>query len=109
RALYYDANTGRVVSEDPIGFNGGDSKLYRDVVNNPRNLTDPLGLLVNAVFNPSNGTLKIIDNDTGRTVIVENVFSGDNTHYPIPPGSYEILEHSHPHWFRLDPIDQYPR
>lgn len=109
RARYYDQTTGRFLSEDPIGFNGGDSNLYRYVLNNPRNLTDPLGLLVNAVFNPSNGTLKIIDNDTGRTVIVENVFSGDNTHYPIPPGSYEILEHSHPHWFRLDPIDQYPR
>jgi RHS repeat-associated protein len=44
RARYYDAETGRFVSEDPIGFNGGDSNLYRYVFNNPISFTDSSGL-----------------------------------------------------------------
>ncbi|MFM6776107.1 MAG: RHS repeat domain-containing protein, partial [Dolichospermum sp.] len=44
RARYYDANTGRFLSEDPIGFDGGDSNLYRYVSNNTITLIDPFGL-----------------------------------------------------------------
>ena len=44
RARYYDANTGRFLSEDPIGF-GDDTNLYKYVLNNPSNATDPSGLL----------------------------------------------------------------
>jgi RHS repeat-associated protein len=42
RARYYDPNTGRFVSEDPIGFRGG-SDFYRYVYNNPVMSTDPSG------------------------------------------------------------------
>ena len=31
RARYYDANTGRWISQDPLGFDAGDSNLYRYV------------------------------------------------------------------------------
>ena len=41
-----DANTGRFLSEDPIGFGGKDPNLYRYVFNDPLNLTDPTGLFV---------------------------------------------------------------
>jgi RHS repeat-associated protein len=41
RARYYDPNLGRFVSEDPIGFEGGDVNLYLYVRNNPVNLIDP--------------------------------------------------------------------
>lgn len=44
RARYYDQSTGRFISEDPIGFNGGDSNLYGYVSNNPITLIDPYGL-----------------------------------------------------------------
>ncbi|MBN2653812.1 MAG: RHS repeat-associated core domain-containing protein [Nitrospirae bacterium] len=37
RARYYDVNTGRFVSKDPIGFSAGDVNLYRYVGNNPVN------------------------------------------------------------------------
>jgi len=45
RARYYDADTGRFISEDPIGFAGGDFNLYAYVQNNPVLLIDPSGLI----------------------------------------------------------------
>jgi RHS repeat-associated protein len=44
RARYYDANTGRWISQDPLGFDAGDSNLYRYVKNGPMGATDPNGL-----------------------------------------------------------------
>ena len=44
RARYYDPSTGRFLSPDPIGFNGGDTNLYRYVLNNPLRYVDPFGL-----------------------------------------------------------------
>ena len=46
RARYYDPKVGRFISEDPIGFKGGDVNLYVYVGNNPINLIDPLGLKI---------------------------------------------------------------
>ena len=46
RARYYDANSGRFISEDPIGFAAGDANLYRYVFNNPVNFRDPSGLVI---------------------------------------------------------------
>jgi RHS repeat-associated protein len=43
RTRYYDPATGRWTSEDPIGFQAGDSNLYRYVGNNPTNAIDPKG------------------------------------------------------------------
>jgi len=47
RARNYDPNTGRFLSEDPIGFAGRDANLYRYVLNNPVKYRDPSGLLRN--------------------------------------------------------------
>jgi RHS repeat-associated protein len=44
RGRYYDPVTGRWTSQDLLGFNAGDSNLYRYVQNNPTNATDPSGL-----------------------------------------------------------------
>ena len=44
RARWYDASTGRFLSEDPAGFGAGDANLYRYVANSPMTLTDPSGL-----------------------------------------------------------------
>jgi len=44
RARYYDPEVGRFISEDPMGFDGGDVNLYAYAGNNPVMLVDPLGL-----------------------------------------------------------------
>ena len=43
RARYFDPNSGRFISEDPIGFHGG-ANFYRYVLNNPLINIDPPGL-----------------------------------------------------------------
>jgi RHS repeat-associated protein len=43
RTRYYDSLVGRFISEDTIGFNGGDANLYRYVANSPIRFTDPNG------------------------------------------------------------------
>jgi RHS repeat-associated protein len=43
RARYYDSQTGRFISEDPVRFEGG-YNFYAYVFNNPANLNDPFGL-----------------------------------------------------------------
>jgi RHS repeat-associated protein len=43
RARYYDPTLRRFISEDPIGFRGGDLNLYAFVRNNPVNNVDPMG------------------------------------------------------------------
>jgi RHS repeat-associated protein len=44
RARYYDPNVGRFISEDPLGFAGGDVNLHAYVQNDPLNTIDPFGL-----------------------------------------------------------------
>ncbi len=43
-ARYYDPNSGRFLSEDPIGFAGSGTDFYAYVRNDSINLDDPLGL-----------------------------------------------------------------
>jgi RHS repeat-associated protein len=44
RARYYSPQLGRFISEDPLGFNGGDTNVYAYVGDDPLSLSDPLGL-----------------------------------------------------------------
>jgi RHS repeat-associated protein len=57
RARYYDANVGRFISEDPIGFDGG-LNLYAYVGGNPILLVDPFGLSPESIaWNAARGLL----------------------------------------------------
>ena len=40
----------RWLQNDPLGFDAGDGNLYRDVGNNPANVTDPTGLMYSVVL-----------------------------------------------------------
>ncbi|MFO0011411.1 MAG: RHS repeat-associated core domain-containing protein, partial [Planctomycetota bacterium] len=46
RARWYDPTTGRWISQDPIGFAGGDANLYRYVGNHGTYATDPSGNII---------------------------------------------------------------
>jgi RHS repeat-associated protein len=52
RDRYYDPQSGRFLSEDPIGFGAGDD-FYSYVLNNPVNLRDPSGRNPNAATWPT--------------------------------------------------------
>jgi RHS repeat-associated protein len=43
RARYYQSDTGKFVSEDPLEFEGGDVNFYRYVLNSPLGTVDPIG------------------------------------------------------------------
>jgi RHS repeat-associated protein len=53
----YDAQIGRWLAKDPIGFGGGQGNLYGYVANDPVNLVDPSGKLANLVFQAAIGAL----------------------------------------------------
>ena len=64
RARWYDPQTGRWLSQDPIGFAAGDENLYRYVGNGPTNATDPSGLQgVGHHWVPMNVALKLLEHN----------------------------------------------
>ena len=63
RARYYDPQTGRFLSEDPLGFKAGDVNFYRYVGNSPVNFDDPSGM-----------TKKIPDDCTELFDYIQNLY-----------------------------------
>jgi len=58
RARYYHPALQRFISEDPIGFHGGDFNLYAYVANNPVNFLDPYGLSKDGCLKGCNDALR---------------------------------------------------
>ncbi len=97
---YYQPETGRWLSRDPIGERGGEN-LYGFVRNTALNGWDLLGLTVTAVFNVREGLLSITDDDTGESAVIRatagipelsNRFDKEwEKGGPLPRGEYEIL------------------
>jgi RHS repeat-associated protein len=100
RARYYDSLVGRFVSEDPIGFNGGND-FYAYVENNPLIWTDPLGL-VHCTYDVVNHHYHCVSDDGTQTFDTTRVRSGNGScmnnpecsgtrnRGPIPPGRYRM-------------------
>jgi RHS repeat-associated protein len=118
---WYDPQTGRWPSRDPIGEEGG-LNLYGFVGNDGVSRWDMLGLLVTAVLDKKAKKLTVTDNDTGESITVDAI--GDGTcdqktgkHTPsgktekerggpLPDGEYFIVDLPADHdevdnWFGL--------
>ena len=50
QSRWYDSSTGRWLSQDPIGFGGGDANLYGYVGNSPSIRTDPTGCILESLI-----------------------------------------------------------
>ena len=74
RARYYHPGLGRFISEDPIGFLGGDVNLYAYVWNNPLRFLDPSGLQA--------------DNTAGQTGVWVKPEEPGRPPFVLPPGGY---------------------
>jgi len=104
----YDADTGRWISRDPIGENGG-INLYGYCLNDPVNWVDPWGLEVFGIYDRDTGWLALTDEDTGETLVGRFESGGKPYGDPIAAGNYEILKHPNSDFFRLDADDSSPR
>jgi RHS repeat-associated protein len=58
RARYYNPTLQRFISEDPVGFGGGDTDFYTYAGDSPTNLIDPFSLDSTNWFNVSEGRIE---------------------------------------------------
>jgi RHS repeat-associated protein len=65
-ARYYDSNSGRFLSEDPVGYAGGDN-FYSYVDNAPEDFADPFGLCPKNPRKPCGA--KLPSNSRRRTMV----------------------------------------
>ena len=87
RARYYNPATGRFISEDPLGFGGGDVNLYAYVADSPTNFTDPFGTTITVNGNGANGAsyqqaIAYLMRDPGMAAIINDLIRS-STNYNI--------------------------
>ena len=73
RARFYDSDTGRFISPDPIGLNGSDTNLYRYSFNNPVLFVDPNGLLSRRTLEGIENTINKIDDALTGVEIIDAI------------------------------------
>jgi RHS repeat-associated protein len=100
RARYYSNSAGRFLSEDPIGFEGGND-FYAYVRNNPVLWIDPLGL-VSCTYDVTGHHFHCTSDDGSQSYDTTHVRSGNGSCMnnpecnstrnkgPIPPGKYSM-------------------
>jgi RHS repeat-associated protein len=110
RARYYDPQSGRFVSEDPLRFFAGEVEFYSYVEGNPVNLTDPLGLLCRCTYSQSTGHLVCFDVFTGSRYVDAYGYAGygdgaldPNVPGPMPDGK------NNPDWNDVPNFGPLPR
>jgi hypothetical protein len=101
----YAPQLGRFINRDPIGYFGG-INLYEYVNGQPTIAVDPTGLVVDLIFDYKSGTLTATDRDTGQTLVLHGVFSGEGAcrnnpnlqgvkdEGPVPVGTYYVVQGS---------------
>ena len=113
RARWYDPATARWQSQDPLGFDAGDSNLYRYVHNSPTAEADPSGLFFAGLLTIprqfhvtstlADATLDVVtQNITDGYVLLElknqhslfqtNGITSSSTNIPSPPTRYFVYE-----------------
>jgi RHS repeat-associated protein len=99
RARYLDPFVGQFISQDPIGFNAGDTNLYRYVGNSPTNFTDPTGLISDDPWgmpdplglDPVTGWGYINVRPRGKDPLEPSGFVRPSNFNPTPPSTRNIL------------------
>ena len=81
RARYYDPRTGKWTSQDPLGFDAGDSNLYRYAANGQNLRTDSSGLQSPLLPIPDK------NNDTARTAGTEFTKAAGTLQFEIGKGN----------------------
>lgn len=110
RARYYDPRLQRFISEDPIGFGGGDVNLHAYVVNSPQRWTDPSGTCI--PFGPvavsclpaaaeAAGVLAAY----GAVAIWERLYPRPTRFDPLNPGEFPDYLNPPADWARLPSPD----
>ncbi len=90
RDRWYDPKTGRWMTQDPIGFNAGDSNLYRYVGNAAANHIDPSGYW-GIVRGPQGGNAPSLDwppaniRDPARLTLPISPYRPDPVPLPVGP------------------------
>jgi RHS repeat-associated protein len=84
RARYYHPTLQRFVSEDPIGFGGGDVNIYLYVGNRPLSIGDPLGLYFSWVHGATSFLAGISE---GMSLAEAAFLAGTNIGADFHPGS----------------------
>jgi RHS repeat-associated protein len=78
RARYYDPQSGRFLTEDSLGFKGNGPDFYKYTLNDPTDLTDPLGLNAQPVPLPWRGPVLVPDPGRGIPFPWLPIGSGDH-------------------------------
>jgi RHS repeat-associated protein len=95
RARLYNPATGRWMSQDPMGFDAGDSNLYRYVNNAPTDATDPSGRMLFADQDSATMLVKKLKTDYGIAAEAHNVgdLDGKSLWYIVAEAStFNILK-----------------
>lgn len=102
RARYYNSTLQRFISEDPLGFGGGDVNFYSYVRNDPVSLFDPFGLRPGDKYPNAKCAGYNAVNDYNQTSIDQNKEYGGFI-YKNPDGAFS---HTDPH---VNPSARFPQ